>query len=226
MLWQWANNSTRVFILDLDGTLIPSAEIDNQCFWQAVFEQFDVHGPLPDLHDFKNVTDNGILGEWCSLELGHTASDDETRQIKKRFLQLLEQASIQQPVHFNPLAGVEDWLLAVQDAPHVFAGIATGGWGHSARLKLELSGLDRFKLPLASSDDAIARADIMQIAAGKVQELHGAEGAALTYIGDGAWDYQASQLLDWGFIGIASGPQAAHLRNAGAGHVQADFSRA
>lgn len=225
MLWQWANNSTKVYILDLDGTLIPSAEIDNQCFWQAVFEQFDRSGPTPDLHDFSYVTDSGILHEWCSLELGRTASAAETRQIRQRFLQLLEQASNQRPAHFRPLAGVRDWLQAVQDTPHVFAGIATGGWEHSARLKLELSGLASFELPLASSDDAISRTDIMLIAAGLVRKLHGIDDAELTYVGDGAWDLQASQALDWGFVGIASGQQASRLRKAGASHVQTDFTR-
>jgi beta-phosphoglucomutase-like phosphatase (HAD superfamily) len=93
MLWQWANNRVTVFILDLDGTLIPSAKIDNQCFWQAVFECFDRRGTLPDLHGFKHVTDTGILYEWCIRALGRVASHAETRQIRDRFLQLFEQAA-------------------------------------------------------------------------------------------------------------------------------------
>ena len=225
MLWQWANNSAQVFILDLDGTLIPSAEIDNLCFWQAVFECFDRHDPLPDLHDFKHVTDSGILGEWCEGALGRFANDDENRQIRRRFAELLEQSSNEPGEYFKPLAGVEEWLLAVQESPNVFAGIATGGWGHSAGLKLELSGLDKFDLPLASSDDAIARSDIMLIAAGMVQELHGVQDAAITYIGDGAWDFEATRVLNWDFIGIAGGDQASRLRKAGANHVRADFTR-
>ena len=68
MLWEWVNSGTQVFILDLDGTLMPSAEIDNLCFWEAVFECYGQRDGLPDLHHFKHVTDTGILEEWCAHE--------------------------------------------------------------------------------------------------------------------------------------------------------------
>jgi phosphoglycolate phosphatase-like HAD superfamily hydrolase len=42
-------------------------------------------------------------------------------------------------------------------------------------------------------------------------------------VGDGKWDLQASLELGWEFIGIASGKQAARLKEAGAKHVQTDF---
>jgi len=225
MLWQWANNKTRVFILDLDGTLMPSAEIDNQCYWQAVFECYGMHNTPPDLHGFEHVTDSGILSEWCLRHLGRDTTPEETKQIRQRFLQLLQTAASRQPGLFSPIAGVEDWLQAVADSPHVFAGIATGGWDHSARLKLSVSGLDRFELPLASSDDAIARTKIMQIAASRVKKLHLLEGTIISYVGDGSWDFQASRSLAWTFIGIASGTQAQQLKDAGARYVCADFNK-
>ncbi len=224
MLWQWANNATQVFILDLDGTLMPSAEIDNQCFWQAVFERFGQQDDLPDLHGFQHVTDTGILQEWCTDKLGRCASPQEIDWVKQRFLQLLQTAAKRNPSHFMPLAGVEAWLQAVADHPKTFAAIATGGWGHSARLKLQLSGLDRFGLPLTSSDNAIARTEIMKIAARKLQALHGVKNSTISYIGDGTWDLLASQQLQWGFIGIATGDQAKQLSESGAKLVLTDFS--
>lgn len=226
MLWQWANNRINVFILDLDGTLMPSAEIDNQCFWQAVFACFGERESLPDLHGFTHVTDSGILDEWCLNELGRSPHEEEVEQIRQRFLQLLETASIRQSCHFKPLPGVINWLEAVSENSRVHAGIATGGWEHSARLKLKLSGLDRFDLPLASSDDAIARTDIMEIAANKTIADQGSTDTVFTYIGDGAWDLHASRLLGWEFIGIASGQQATRLKKAGANRIHADFRKA
>jgi len=223
MLWQWANNGMQVFILDLDGTLMPSAEIDNECFWQAVFACFGERDTLPDLHGFKHVTDSGILDEWCARELGRPPRAEETAQIRQHFLQLLESAAIRQPRHFNPLPGVINWLETVREHSTVCAGIATGGWGHSARLKLQLAGLDRFDLPLASSDDAIARTEIMQIAARKTLGHQQDSNYVFTYVGDGTWDLQASQILGWTFIGIADGTRAALLKKAGASHIQADF---
>ncbi len=223
MLWEWANSGNQVFILDLDGTLMPSAEIDNECYWKAVFACFGERDTLPDLHGFKHVSDSGILDEWCSRELGRSPRLEETEQIKSHFLQQLESAWIRQPEHFSPLPGVGKWLEAVREHNNVCAGIATGGWGHSARLKLKLSGLDRFDLPLASSDDAVSRTEIMQIAARRTLGQQQSKKAVFTYVGDGTWDLQASQILDWEFIGIAGGTRAALLKQAGASHIQADF---
>ena len=225
MLWEWVNTGTQVFILDLDGTLMPSAEIDDECFWQAVFDCFGNRDQLPDLHGFKYVTDSGILDEWCVRHLGRSPNVDETRQIKHCFGQLLESAFSHQPEHFSPLPGVGEWLEAVNEHDHVVAGIATGGWEHSARLKLELSGLDRFELPLASSDDAMPRTEIMQIAAQRTLPHRSHDEAVFTYVGDGIWDLQASRDLNWRFIGIATGARAKQLKLAGADLIWENFSK-
>jgi phosphoglycolate phosphatase-like HAD superfamily hydrolase len=103
--------------------------------------------------------------------------------------------------------------------------IATGGWAHSARLKLKLSGLDRLDLPLASLDDALTRPEIMQVAVQKTLGHRPPTGACFTYVGDGIWDLQASQMLGWKFIGVAKGERAEQLKKAGASHVRADFCK-
>ena len=41
----------------------------------------------------------------------------------------------------------------------------------------------------------------------------------------GGWDLQASQELNWGFIGTASGTNAAQPKQAGASHIQTDFHK-
>ncbi len=225
MLWKRVSSGLQVFILDLDGTLIPSAEIDNECFWQAVFACFGERNSLPDLHDFKNVTDNGILNEWCLRELGRLPCEQETARIRQIFLQRLESAAIQQPKHFKPMPGVTQWLKTVNDNNFSIAAIATGGWAHSARLKLKLSGLDRFNLPLASSDDALTRPQIMQVAVQKTLGHRPLTGVGFTYVGDGTWDLLASQKLGWKFIGIAKGARAEQLKKAGASYVRADFCK-
>jgi phosphoglycolate phosphatase-like HAD superfamily hydrolase len=225
MLWQWLNSGKQVFILDLDGTLIPTAKVDNECFWQAVYDCFGERPGLPDLHVFKHVTDSAMLDEWCHHELGRSPTEPETRHIKQRFWELLKSASKHEPQHFMPLPGVRNWLEAIQKKPSVFAGIATGGWEHSARLKLQLAGLDHFNLPLASSDDAKARTEIMQIAAQRTLNHQAGDKAVFTYVGDRAWDLEASQKLHWAFVGIASGNEAVKLRQAGAVHIQIDFRK-
>ena len=124
-----------------------------------------------------------------------------------------------------PVSGVRNWLKAVQATDNVYAGIATGGWEHTARLKLGLAGLEQFNLPLASSDDAAPRAKIMQIAAQRTLIHQPNDETLFTYVGDGLWDLQASQKLDWRFIGIASGERAKRLQQAGAKYIQENFCK-
>lgn len=225
MLWEWENSAGRVYILDLDGTLMPTADIDNLCFWQAVATVYGTPYRVPELRGFKHVTDSGILREWCLREQGRPPREAEIRQVKQLFEQGLLSAYREQPADFSPLPGVTDWLDAVHASRTTLAGIATGGWTHSARLKLKLSGLERYGLPLASSDDAVARTDIMRVAALRTLGHAAPQNTAFVYIGDGVWDLHASRELDWGFIGIANGARATQLERAGATEIRANFCR-
>lgn len=225
MLWEWVNPGKQVYILDLDGTLMPSAALDDECYWQAVFSCFGVDGDTPDLHGFEHVTDSGILHEWCRARFGRAPNAKEVARIKQKFVELLETAAADQPACFEPLAGVCDWLKAVAARENVFAGIATGGWGDSARLKLGLAGLDRFDLPLASSDDDMQRTRIMQAAAWKTLGNPPPDGTVFTYVGDGVWDLEAARELGWEFIGIADGTRAVQLKQNGAVNICRDFCR-
>jgi len=225
MLWEWEKSANRVYILDLDGTLMPSAEIDNVCYWRAVCGVFDKPDQPPDLHCFEHVTDSGILQEWCMRELGRPPRTDEIMRIKRHFAQLLETSFHTRPMDFGPVPGVAEWLAAIGSSDKAHAGIATGGWEHSARLKLKLSGLESFDLPLASSDDAVSRTDIMRIAAQRTLGRPAAKDTGFTYVGDGVWDLQASRELEWGFVGIASGIRALQLTSAGATEVRENFCK-
>ena len=91
------------------------------------------------------------------------------------------------------------------------------------RLKLRRANLWNPFLPLASSNDAISREDIIRIAARRARiaacgagEKHSAPFTSFTYVGDGVWDAIAARVLGWRFIGIGSGEQAARLRDVGA----------
>lgn len=212
----------RIYIMDLDGTLMPSAEVDNHCYWRAVQDVYGRPEGSPSPGAFRHITDRGILEEWLRGEFGRDPAPDELAQVRQRFLERLGAAADEQPEAFTPMPGLHEWLDALA-AGGGRAGVATGGWGHSARFKLRRAGLERHALPLASADDDIARTGIMRIALERVlPDGHGAQGAP-TYIGDGPWDAHCSAELGWSFIGIASGARAERLRRAGARHVCPDF---
>jgi phosphoglycolate phosphatase-like HAD superfamily hydrolase len=82
-------------------------------------------------------------------------------------------------------------------------GIATGGFGHTARMKLEHVGLPTEGLTLASSDDGYDRAEIMRLCLARL----GGDAHAAVYVGDGPWDLEATRRAGWSFVGI--GPRLA-----------------
>ncbi len=205
-------------LLDLDGTLMPSHDVDNACYWAAVGDVFATDGAVLALDGFRHVTDGGILDEWCRAVIDRPPTAPETEAVRARFLTRIEAAAGESPEAFVPLPGLLDWLA---QRPAGSLAVATGGWGHTARFKLAAAGLDRFDLPVASADDALRRVDIMRAAQARLAPPYRA--GAPVYFGDGAWDLAATRELGWDFIGIASGERADALRQAGAENVAPDF---
>lgn len=213
----------QVYILDIDGTLIPTHQIDNECYWEAVEQVFGQHARSIDLLDYSHVSDMGIIEQWCMESLGRLPTRPELDELRELFLQMIKAISLQQPHLFHPRGGLVPWLEQSWRQPGTRLAIATGGWGNTAAYKLEFSGLARFNMPLATSDDASRRTDIMRIAIERLR-LNGADTrGSVTYIGDGPWDLLASKELGWSFIGIAEGERARTLKELGADRVFEDF---
>ncbi|MDX1381871.1 MAG: haloacid dehalogenase-like hydrolase [Xanthomonadales bacterium] len=181
---------------------------------------FGAPGRTLELDGFGSVTDIGILSQWCHDTFDRAPADDEIADVQSAFLKALERAANEDASPFDPTPGLRRWI-AHRAAQGGVLGIATGGWGMTARWKLRRAGLDEFELPLASSDDAAQRTEIMRIA---LERSGGPSGESVTYVGDGPWDLAASRALGWDFIGIASGTAARHLRASGARLVIDNFN--
>ena len=215
--------SRRFYILDIDGTLLPTAAVDNRCYWAALGDVFGARGRPPALDGFTNVTDIGILHQWCLGRFGRLALAAEVEAVQLRFLARLRREAEERPADFRPHRGVRRWLAARRAAGDARVALATGGWSRTARFKLAVSGLDAFDLPLASCDDGVERTTIMRHA---LRRLAGADAMAageVCYVGDGIWDFHSTRALGWRFIGIGRGEDAERLRAAGATQVRDDF---
>jgi len=223
-------NLFRIYILDIDGTVMPTGEIDNQCFWGAVNDVLGGAPRPPDLQGFTHVTDSGILEEWSARERRKPLSEYEAKRVRERFMELTRQAADRFPSLFCPTPGLHNWIGETLGSGTAAIGFATGGWLHTARFKLARAGLDDFALPLASADDAIARTEIMQVALERIKAHFtmlntGADKIQVTYIGDRIWDLEASCALGWDFIGIDGGKQELTLRQAGINLLVRDFDQ-
>ena len=88
-------------------------------------------------------------------------------------------------------------LLAAEDYE---VGFATGGWRHTAKMKLQYAGFNLKHTVLTSSDDGDERVVIMQ----KCLFALGNCFQRIVYVGDAEWDMQATKTLGWHFIGVGA----------------------
>lgn len=179
-------------MLDIDGTLVESYEIDSQCFIDAVK---DVTGLSidSDWSKYRHVTDSGILDEVFPSERCSNSEAIKVK-IKRCFLKKLEQALAQQPV--KEVVGAAAFLKLLQSMDNVVVSLATGGWRESAMLKLNSANIHFSSIPLASSNDHYSRIEIMKLAANSQYPC--------TYFGDGVWDKEACDSLGYSFVLVGS----------------------
>lgn len=182
-------------LFDIDGTLLESESIDARLFVRAVRETLGDIEIARDWSGYTKVTDIGIVSEILERN-GRTSSPEIIGAVRERFRMLL-QAYFDRGETCRPLPGVVAFLKRLRTAATPI-GIATGGWGTTARMKLANAGIDIADVPLCSSDDADERDAIMLLCLAKM----GGSFDRVVYFGDGIWDRDACTRLGWGFVGI------------------------
>ena len=182
-------------IFDLDGTLIDSYDLDEQLYRQAVLLEVPGVKFRESWLDYHHSTDSGILTE--ILKEFDLPVDHYYDSVRQRFGKLVK-AHLQSSNNCKPVPGAPALLHKLQKISHIEIGIATGGWGHTAKMKMEAAGLSLLKVPMSSGDDSHSRTEIMRICAGKM----GSSISNFIYVGDGEWDLNAAEALGWKFIGV------------------------
>ncbi len=212
--------TARLAIFDVDGTLLRTSGVDDECYVQAMDEVFGIRGMSTDWGSYSHSTDGAILADLIRERLGREPTAEDAAIHRSRFVTLLEAVAAESPERFAQTPGAAAALAALPERGWS-AAIATGGWRASALLKLDRGRLDIAATAAAFADDALAREAIILHAAARAAP---GPSARVVYIGDGLWDLRAARRLGIGFVGIASGERAAALRAAGAAVVLADFS--
>ena len=183
-------------LFDIDGTLLQSASVDDALYRESVRAVLGEVRLRRSLYEYNPVTDSGILSQILA-DNGIPPVPDPTTEIKRHFVELLR-GFIDDHGPFEQTPGASEYLQLLRESERHLVAIATGGWGDSARLKLSSAGFDLIDVPLATSDDAPQRADIMRIALSRL----GQHFDSVTYFGDGPWDRAASEQLGWHFIPV------------------------
>lgn len=194
-------------IFDIDGTLIRSADVDDQLYRKSVCE---VLGPVqfrPSLTDYRYVTDSGILSEVLA-DNDLTLNIDLADSIKALFARFLRD-HMNRKGPFDEVPGARELLNFLRGSDNHRVAIATGGWRVTAELKLTSARFDTSGIPIATSDNNFDRTKIMGTALSQL----GDSVDTITYYGDGPWDRDACEALGWNFVPV--GPALGGLESFG-----------
>jgi len=195
----------KYIIFDIDGTLTDTTHIDDQCFTKALEDIFNFKDFNTDYGHYEHTTDSGIIGQLFMERLGRTYTEEEREKFITYFCSLLEQEYAKCPDCMKEISKAGKVLSELCSQENISVGLATGGWRESAMFKLSCAGINIAGCAAASfAQDASARRDIIGHTIRKMDELHGCKTdlSSVVYVGDGNWDYQATQQLGIQFIGI------------------------
>ena len=192
-------------MFDIDGTLVDSAGFDTELYVEAVREVLDVEIDS-DWNKYEHVSDSGILDE----VLRAVRLDGEHADARRARPAAFHRSRPRLRCSERPARSARSPARSASSSgcsrlQNVRVGVATGGWQPTAQLKLAQVGIGVERLGFASSSDALARTDIMQLAADRAMQGRAYERA--TYFGDGAWDRRASAALGYDFIAVGKAVQ-------------------
>ena len=188
-------------IFDIDGTLVESSGFEDDLYVAAVR---DVLGDVcirERWSTYRHVTDTGILRQ--IMEENRIQGHERIREVRTRYGDMVSQY-LRDGGECNPIEGAVNLIDELRGTHGYSVGFATGGWGHTARMKLEHAGFNPDNVVLASGDDSEERTGIMQKCLNTLDDLNalGNSFQRIVYIGDAEWDIQATRELGWRFIGV------------------------
>ncbi len=182
-------------IFDVDDTLVDSMHFDISLFVNTIREILGDVTVHSDWRKFKNVTDSGILDQIIS-ENNIADAKEVFGRVRKRFGEL-----VMAHLETNPCKAKRGAINAINELSKnkkYTIGFATGGWRHTALMKLKSAGFSVDETTLFSCDDHHERIGIMKCCQGRIAQ----NCNDIVYVGDGEWDLEAAAKLQWGFIGI------------------------
>jgi phosphoglycolate phosphatase-like HAD superfamily hydrolase len=214
----------KLAIFDIDGTLTETNEVDDQCFVKAFAISHNITDIETDWTKYTHVTDSGLVSEIFNQKMGNAPSAEDILAFKKCFIKNLNEYASKDETLFAEVSNAKTMLQKLSLEKGWAIALATGSFYDSAKLKLEKAKIDIKDFPVATSDDAVSREEILQTAIEKSLEKFGLKKfEKIVSIGDGVWDARAAENLSLDFVGIASGIKANALREEGANYIIKDF---
>ena len=213
----------KLVIFDLDGTLTRTNDVDGDCFIRAFMEILRLDDLNTNWDDYADVSDEGVTRQIFIQRFGRPPVPEETGKIVDRFLELLGSCRRADASGFEEVRGAISILQRLRQDSSWSIALATGAWRRSAEFKIQSAALPVAGLPAAFSEDGPSREAIVRKAIERAERRH-QRFERIISVGDALWDVKTARNLGLPFLGIASGANAALLRDNGASHVIEDYS--
>ena len=201
-----------LIIFDVDGTLIGGESTDWKCFADAFLEVTGSPFGAEFFATIQEVTAKAIVHQALPKYTAEARQQTESL-VCAEYLKRLQSAHALDANSFKPALGVLDVLKYLDQQDDLAVAIATGDWLETISFKLGAAEIDVSRYPMATSSDCYARADIIRLSA----ERAGYSLADTLYVGDGLWDFRATQKLGIPFLGV--GHRYSQFVNAGVIHA-------
>lgn len=217
----------RLFLFDIDGTLLHCGKQVAKIFAGALRDTFGGHGPLEGFR-FAGKTDPMIVRELtAAVGLAATEIDAGLDKMAELYVERLERELDVGKMQVLP--GVLPLLDSLAGREQVAVGLLTGNWRGGARAKLGRVGLwDYFELG-AFGEDAYDRRGLVPVALARARALKGYDfrPEEALIVGDTALDVDCAKASGLPCLAVATGfTPAEELRAAGADWVFGDLVEA
>jgi phosphoglycolate phosphatase len=216
----------RLFLFDIDGTLLTAPGAGRQALARALETTFGTRGPI-DTYDFRGRTDPRIVRDLMrAAGVADEVIDARLTECFGIYLAELE-TIIGDGARVRVMPGIAEIVRTLARRDDAVVGLLTGNIEGGARLKLRPTGLWPLFRVGAFGSDHIDRRELPAVACARARAVTARDFpfARVTIIGDTPLDVDCARACGATAVAVATGQHdAAELAACAPDHLFSDFS--
>ncbi len=192
-----------LLVFDIDGTLLDSTGVDEECYERAMKETHHIVFDDFDWEKFSDVTDQGVTEDILKNHFGRIPTEEEIGVVERKMGELVWAEKSSHSHKFHAASGVESLINELLNQGDTAFCMATGAWRESALAKLSSLDNNLTPIPWEHAGKYRKRSEIVKSAIEKSKKHYGVEHfSSICALGDGKWDFMTAAELKINFIGV------------------------